>query len=358
MSLYVYALRLLRLWRFWILALVALAVLATVFGQDLLSPLARTCPAPPTLSPDLTPQAAGRLRLLYDLGLLYCADSQDTFEALSGPVYWGSDGLVSILYFPLSQPGQVAVRRYVFGNGFPPSPLGDGPLPGLDVVASVEVTAEPTPASASYFYRLDGAPADDDYSVTIELIGPARRNTGLQGRSFWRDLDRLLAMARQRTIRPASVDAQLRLSLPILPDRWRQVRARQVMAPFANEQGRFQVSLLEATNPTTPVLVQTLNGPLASTVWIAGVERLDSPAFVLTTQDGTDIQPWRYTWWNHRLARAVVTVSFPSQPGETVGELRFWRQAADRERRAPPSQRWSIRFPMWKTSLRNQGGSQ
>ncbi len=171
MSFYAYATRLLRLWRWWVLGLVAIGVVVTMGGQNLLAPAARTCRQAPVLDAGVEAPVRERLMRLYELGLLYCGSTQDTFEWLDEPVYWGSDGLVSILFFRVGRPGDIAIARYVFGNNYPPSPVGDGPAPGLVPSAAQPATTDHAPSGATYTYRLDGAPADDDYAVNIDLNG-------------------------------------------------------------------------------------------------------------------------------------------------------------------------------------------
>ncbi len=323
MSFYAYATRLLRLWRLWVLVLVGIGVVASLGSRNLLAPAARTCPQAPTLGPDVEPQVRERLTRLHELGLLYCGGTQDTFQSLDGLVYWGSDGLVSILFFQLTRPDDVTVTRYVFGSGYPPSPVGDGPAPGLEAVSGEPTTLNQAPAGSPYYYRLDGAPADDDYAITVDLRGTARQNRGLQKRSFWRDLDQLLAIVRHRTLHPEVVTGQARVALPILPDRWRELRAREVNPAFATEKGRASVSRLEAANPLSPTIYQLVNGPLASTVWVAGVVTDTFRAATLAAPDGRLVAPLAVTMWRNSLQRAVVSIAFPAQSAATTYELRL-----------------------------------
>jgi hypothetical protein len=236
-SLYEYAGRLFRLWRYWLLALVAIGLVVTLFGGDLLAPAARTCARGPTYHSDVPASLRAELDQLQSLGLVYCSKTGSDISAIDDLVYWGSDGTRSILFFQPARMGEVTVSRYVFGGGFPPPPPGDGPASGYEPLTDDRwAPVSQAPDDASYYFRKDGAPADDDYAVTVDLTGPATENTSLSGRDFWRDLARLSDLVHRRSGTGQRL-AAVHLPMPILPDRWLAVRARKVAPDLGEATG-------------------------------------------------------------------------------------------------------------------------
>jgi hypothetical protein len=324
--------------RYLIIGIVVLGVVFALFGDQLLRPLSPTCAAPPVYHPDVPPALQGQLQSLYDTERLYCVQPPDGLRNLDGPVYWGSDGVNSLLFFQLTDPTGIGLARYAYGQDFLPGSLG-GPPPNGYVIADSARPAyvNEAPKGASYFLRTQGAPADADFAVDMLITGPAIENKGMFARDIWRDLENLW-----RTVRGESEEARktttVRGRLPILPDRWIAERRRVVAPEFATAEGDPDLTKLRAAAAGQPKLYQVLNGPLGSGIWLTGVGPGTTPALTLVPESGgVALQPAGDSalWTTSTTPARIASFAFPPLASGTVYEARYWNEGSKADSTAP-----------------------
>ena len=343
--------RLLRLRTYLLMALALVTVVVAVLGPDVWDPLARLCPAPPTFGADVAPSVRAPLEALFDHDLLYCADAPEGIATLAGPVYWGSDGLNSILYFDATSMQGVGVARYGY-NDFVPAPPGDAPPRGFNPVrAGREAYTNQAPVAGEerpgYYFRVQAAPLDSDTAVIVDVAGPATPQEGMTGRNFWLDLERLVGFLRNAATRAeGSRDAEARVAIPIVPRRWEAVRRRQVTPELAGEDGQPSLDVITKAQLEGPTLYQTASGLLSGAVWVAGVVTDTTPALVLVPDGGgAPIAPVSSALWTTAISpMTLASFGFEPRPPGAIFEARFW-QDAGRQASAPPDETWRLAFP-------------
>lgn len=349
-----------RLRRYWIIFIIALGVVMGVFGTQILGGIARTCPEPPTYRADVTEEIRTQVDFLFEQNLLYCGELSSEQAALEDPIYWGSDGLVGVLFFQPQDISAVEVESVAFGEGGhgPASFGGARPTGYVPLPHEGDVLANQAPAGASYYYNEHGAPGDGDFAVNVFIQGPAALNESITGRDAWRDLNWVLGKLRGEDQGEGGLRITNRLPLPILPDRWHDLRDRWVNPDLADENGRPVYAIVSKADLPEPVLYQAVSTPLASTLWVAGVVTGTRPVMALQPTDeavaGSEptgsqmLQPEASGVWassDEDVGVLLAHFAFPPQEPGARFEARYWHDepAAEAE---PPDFLWTLEFPL------------
>lgn len=330
--------KLLGLRRYFLIGLVVLAIVFGLFGDQLLRPLSPTCPAPPAYHADVPQELRDKLQTLYDSERLYCVQPPEGLKNLDGPVYWGSDGVNSLLFFQATDMAGFGLARYAYGQDFLPGALGGPPPNGYrDADSARSAYINEAPEGASYFLRTQGAPTDADFAVDLLITGQAVQNRGIFGRNIWRDLENLWRMAQgESAAERASTTVRGRLA--ILPDRWIAKRQRVVTPDFAAADGHPDLTKLRAAPAGDPQLYQILNGPLGSGIWLTGVEPGTIPALTLVPKAGGQaLRPLgdATLWTTSTTPARIVSFAFPPLEAGTIYEAGYWHEASRADTAAP-----------------------
>lgn len=354
MSLYQQARRLRRLRTYLIVGVVLLAMVVGVVWPRL-QRLVETCPEPPTMAEDVPDSIRLQLETLYEQGLLYCMEEGlADLVSLNDKVYWGTDGVSSVLYFPADSLEGVGVTRYGTGSNtgagaFNVGAPGASPPTGFveDTVGRAALR-NGAPEGASYFYLFRGAPADTDSAATVTIKGPAVVQETVTERDFFRDLDILWAWLQRKP--PEEIGSASRLLRTIIvPERWMEVRRRAIDPALANDEGEPSFAALRDLAPTEPMLYQTVSGPLGTTVWVAGVVSGTTPSMVLAAPDGQGLTPFASSPWISDNTDVVLRhFAFdPLPPGDGY-EARYWtdgEEARTGAGGAEPDYTWPVTVP-------------
>ncbi len=355
--------KLFRYRRYWIMFIIVFSVVMGVFGTQILGGLARTCPEPPEYGDDVSPDTRAKIDMLYDRGLLYCAQPSTDQAEIDAPIFWGSDGVVSLLYFQAGSMQDVAIRSYAFGDGYDPPPLGGArPAGFVPVLPGGKSLENQAPAGVDFYYREDGAPGDGDFAVNVYITGPAAINEEATGRDFWRDLNVVLAKFRGESVSSGAPSVTTRFPIPILPERSDAVRATWVNPELADEDGKATFAMISTAELQEPTLYQSVSGLLASSVWIAGVITGTNPTMAIAPLgsegeelagevDAMDSGLWRSP--QEGVDILLAHFAFPVQPTGTEFEARYWQEASLRGLQSPDYV-WSVSFPSLETE---DGGS-
>jgi hypothetical protein len=349
MSIYQQTQRLMR-WRTYVIAgVILVSVFMTFFGQAVLQRLIRPCAAPPAYAADVPVEVRARIDALQAAGLLYCTAPVKGLANVHAPVYWGSDGLLSVLFFQADSLDGIGVVRYGFGrsaaDAYVPVTTGGAPVEGFreDVIGRAAITNQ-APAGARFFYRVAGAPADNDSVVAVTLRGQTAPQPGLGGRDAFQDIERAWDIIRRRP--PAEVaSTDVQLPIAVVSDRWREALRRDINPALRDAQGQLSVRILREIHPQTPVHMATLSGPLATTIWVVGVISGTRPALVIAPSGGPAIEPiadsaWVQAGGDLRLHH----FAFAPQAQGTAFEARYWH-AAKTQSAKPADYTWPITIP-------------
>ena len=277
--------------------------------------------------------------------------SLERLATVDGPIYWGSDGVSSVLYFAADSLEGVGVTRYGTGanagsGAYVVGPPGAGEPPGFaEVRAGHPVWTNQAPDGAGFYYRFQGAPSDDDIATAVDIKGPAMDPGGLSDRDVFRDLEILWAKARRETDSETG-STTVRVPITILPERWSEVRRRTIDAEMLNEDGEPSFAALRDLSPTEPGLYQIVSGPLGTTVWVVGTVSGTRPALVLADPSGASPlepfaeAPWASDTTDVRLHHFAYE---PLQAGD-VYEARYWHDE-DAQDVSGPDYTWTAVVP-------------
>jgi len=352
-SLYQQARRLARVRTYLIITVVVAGMLAALVGPYL-DRLAGTCPEPPVYTADVTEETRAQVDALYDAGLLYCSNPEDVegLGTVNGRVYWGSDGVSSVLYFPAESLAGVGVPRYGVGEdarsgAYNLGPPGSSPPLGYgEVRAGRTAWINQAPEGASYFYRFQGAPADVDNVATLDIKGPAADQAGVSGRDVFRDLEIAWDWVQRKPATEIGSTTK-RIILPIVPERWFEVRKLSMEPELLDEEGFPSYSALRDLAPTEPMLYQVASGLLGTTVWVAGTSVDLTPSLVLVGPDGAPdvIEPIADgAWASDTTAVQLRHFAFEPLPAGGVYEVRYWSDAGARGT-SEPDYTWTVVAP-------------
>lgn len=345
-----------RLRQYYVLVIVGLIGLAAILRAVGFEAGGRAgCDAAPVYRDAVPAELRTWLDTLQAQELLYCRDLREGLASVDPRVYWGSDGMNSVIFFQ-ARPGQdltgVGVTDYTFGDGsrdFFPSRMGDRrhirfdqAQEGRRVWANEAEGSPPT-----YFVRLDGAPPVGLVNAYFKIRGPALEQRGVTDRDFLQDLERFWGLLRREP--QSAVGGRLvsrDLTVIYDPERWADWVGRDVNPALTDAEGRVDYEALATEPIAEPILYQTVQGLSGSTVWVAGVVSGTRPAMLLLPRGGgAPIEPiGGGTWISFRGGSALAHFAFPRQPDGAVLEARFWADAEARDRE-PPTRSWPVAFP-------------
>lgn len=324
--------------------IVVIGTLASVFSTQLGGVLAPTCDDPPAYHADVPASVRGVLDSLYDNGLLYCAKPSEAFAGLQGPVYWGSDGLSSWLFFQADDLAGVGVTRYAYGDDFAVTPPGDAPPTTYNPMAPRSRQNQAPSESPSYFFRRDGAPGPSDARVVVRVRGPlAPEPLRPGGRSVWRDLDRLIGAVRGNSLASKTVPSEVLIARR--PELLVSRVERHVAPALAGDEGQLDMARLAEVAPREPVLWQTVTGMFGNSVWVAGVMTDTLPTLMLVPADGAPLEPFdRSLWVGGTSGIPLALFAFEPLTTNVDYTARFWSDGRTVKDGAPPDAEWPVQF--------------
>lgn len=329
-----------------------LLITVFVFAEDWLAPrLAPTCDERPAYHEDVPLEVRARLDTLFDNGLLYCAEPGEAFEGLDGPIYWGSDGMQSDLFFQAEDMRGVGLRSYGFasgalGEGYVVNPPGDGPPAGYGMIriGSPSRANQAEGEDPTYYYRVSGAPADTDSRVYVVAQGSRSETGGGVGEGdVWQDIDRIWNLLRGEQEDLTGVQFS-EVNIPIRPALWLDLVRRQADESLVDTEGQPLTNRLSEAGFDEPAVWQTVSGLFGNTVWLAGVDAELVPAMRLEA-DGQTFEPHTTQVWDsgeHGVPLAMF--AFDPLPLGSELEASFWADEDDRDA-AEPDARWPLSFP-------------
>jgi hypothetical protein len=350
MTLYQQARKLMRLRIYLIVGIVLLGVVASTVGDDLARLFIRPCAAPPDYRADVPAHVREQLDQLHANGLLYCSPPVEGLATMSEPIYWGSDGLTSVLFFQADDLAGLGVTRYGFGGGvtgtaFVPGEPGAAPPDGFrDAAAGRPALSNQAPPGSGFYYRVHGAPAAADTAVNVTLVGPARQAAGMGSRDVFRDLELAWNWLRRKPSRVLG-DTTVRIPIGIVPERWEPHVRRSVTPELAGAGGEPTFRALTAAAPDQPTYYHVVGGLLTTTVWVAGVVSGTNPVVYLVDDAGRAREPQASARWTSAISDQILAhFAFEPLPPATAVEARYWadRRAAGT---APPDHVWPIAIP-------------
>lgn len=348
--------RIRRLRLYFILFAGALGMVFAVFGTDILGVFVRHCDAPPSYQADVPPTVRAEIDTLFANDLLFCPEPSNPIEGLNGPIYWGSDGMRSVLFFQADDLTGVGVTEYIYGENFLVLPMGDSPPIGYRLLGSGqpiyrnEAPQQEDGPRPTYFYRRDGAPQAVDLQVAITVRGDRPPREGVVGaRDPFEDIeriwDRIRGVQRETT---TGGSTSSRVGFPILASDWAPLIRREVTPELATAEGEPSIERLSAAELAEPVVYQRLGGLLGSSLWVAGVvtETNRSPAVVLVGPGDETIEPLKSSVWTSGRApnTPLALFAFDPLPTDTAFQARYWHTASEAGI-GPPDLTWSITFP-------------
>jgi len=352
MSFYQQARRLMRARVYLIVAVAAIGLVMAAFGDRILERFARTCDAAPVFLDEVPTAVRERLLALHAADLLYCSAAVDGLATMSEPVYWGSDGVSSVLFFQAESLEGVGVTRYGFTSGmegaYVPPTRGTPLVPRFrEDGAGRIVYRNEAPDGSRYFVRFQGAPTVSDRVVEITISGTATPQEGLTGRDVFRDIE--ILMARLRGEPPASLGATaVQIPIPIQPERWIDVPRYETDARWADDEGRPDHAALVADPPDAPTPFFTVTAPLGTTVWVAGVVTGTRPTLALApareTQAPDALEPVASARW-FGLDAPIVLAHFAFEPVAAGGSYDARYRVDDADGVAPADLAWSVVIP-------------
>lgn len=355
-----------RAWLAVVAVLAMLAVAVSLLDVGALEVFNPTCEARPDYAPGVDPTVQAQLNTLFDNGLLYCGQPSIPFRGLRGPIYWGSDGMSSVLFFQADSMAGVGVITYLYNNQYRVGPPGESPpLSYGEVRVGRPALVNQAPGeSPAYFFRRDGAPLAADAIVNIEVDGPAlpRTPAPVGGRSVWRDVDRVLALLRRTsTTNLDAGSARSTVALSFLTERWRDLVRRVPSDGFADDDGtpsltRLRDARLDGTLPAEPFVFQRATGLFGHSLWVANVVTTTRPALVLAPPRAdaaaagarAPIEPISSSVWRSDAMLVPLAVfafdPLPVPAGAPL-EARFWADGQRAAAGGPPDQTWTVTFP-------------
>lgn len=347
------ATKVLALRRYFFIGLILMAIAFAIFGDRLLRPFSPVCEEQPVYRDDVPADLRAQLDALFAAGQLYCPEPPEGLKNLTGPVYWGSDGVDSVLFFQGTDLTGTAVERYGFGQDYLPGPRGGPPPVGFRNASSGRlIFANQAPAGSSYFVLKLGTPADADYAVDVRITGPATENERVTGRNFWRDLDRLTRFVQGQPPEQRR-NTTVRVAAPVLPDRWIAGRRRVVAPEYAvggaadDTEVRPDFAKVRGAQLAGPTWLQTVNGTLGSGVWVAGVITGTMPMMALVPRGGGEPlapQGEAQRWVTTGSPMTLASFSFPPLPAGATYDARYWHDAR-RAVTAPPDATFPVVAP-------------
>jgi hypothetical protein len=345
--------------RYYIFGLMALAIVATVIslsGVSILEP--KACALRPEYLPSVAEADRQQVDALFDAGLLYCKELREGLATVAPDLYWGSDGMSSLLFFQ-ALPGEslsdVGVSAYAFGDGEGqtyPSRAGDRRHPRFSQLAEGRRVwsnqAEGGDGVRDYYLRRDAAPAIGEVNVYVKIIGPSEPDAGLTDRNFLRDLEQIWTRFRggqTGSFLGARVVGR-DTTFVYVPERWEPWVAREINPALLNEEGELDYQVLHETQWPEVMLYQSVQGILGSSVWVAGVVSGTTPAMWIQVPGETEaIVPEVATAWVSTAGGSGLALfSFARLESGRPYEAQYWADPAAQKGGRPPDKSWPVVF--------------
>ncbi len=334
----------------------ALGMVFAIFGTDILGVFVRKCESPPRFEAGVPASVRAEIETLFANDLLFCPEPTDPIAGLNGPIYWGTDGMRSVLFFQSDDLTGVGVTEYIFGENFLVLPLGDSPPIGYGLLGSGqpiyrnEAPMQEEGPRPKYFYRRDGAPQTTDLRVSISVRGERSPDDRLIGGGDpFDDIERIWNRLRGVQLETTSGrSGRSHVVFPILSNDWEPLVRRAIAPELANEVGGASIEQLSAADLAEPIVFQRVGGLLGTSMWIAGVD-IDispTPALALVAPGGETISPLKSSVWTsgRALNTPLALYAFDPLPTDTQFEARYWHSASAADT-SPPDLTWSVTFP-------------
>ena len=345
-----------RLWLLGIVALLAITTLLRTFGDGLVDLTSPTCAEPPSFRTDVPTTVRAELSYLFDNGLLYCETPQRPFRGMDGPVYWGSEGTTSVLFFQAESLRGVGVVGYGFGRPgqlFDVTPAGGAPVSsyGEQRRGAMAIRNESEVEAPQHFVFHGGAPLSSDMMATARIRGPnPPREGGIGSRDAVRDITGLWDRLRGRTPRSASFTTESEVFFSIVPSRWAILVKEDVNPLLAQgDEATIPAALQRAKEEGAiegPAWYKTVSGDLASAVWAADVATDTRPALLLRDGSGAELEPDRVVLFESSLTGLPLALfPFAPQPVDTPFEASLWLDEDARTDGAPADLTFPVTFP-------------
>jgi hypothetical protein len=329
----VVARRALRWRRLLVIVVVLVGAVYSVFREPIDGLLTPPCDGPLELEPSIAPDQRAQLELLLAAGLLYCPEVPLTLDGFEGPVYWGSDGVNSVLYLAFDPDNPVSLGEYRFLR-LPALFRGDAPPLGA-LSAGRPTYRNEAPDDAGYYFVTTGAPLASETSVRLMLVGRGVPQKGVTGRDFFTDLENLWRVI---TRAPLTTErGNLRLDFATVPRRW-EGTANVWSDPELDPKGTGDFRAAVDLAPAEPVVARAVTGPLGAGVWVAGVVSGTRPSLLLTPDsaapDAAPLEPLGRSMWSSSRGPTFALFEFDRlEPGVSYAPS-VWldedSQAADR----------------------------
>lgn len=355
-----------RLLRWRIYLVVGLAILALVIRQmgGVGGLGSRACPALPSFRADVPLQLRAELGLLQEAGLLYCKPLRAGLKDVDPMVYWGSDGLSSLLFFQAREGADlstVGLPLYRFSDGqnqiYPSRPGDRRPSHFVQAQEGDRVWSNEAEGEApGYYVRREGAPGAGASAVMVEVNAPLLVDDGLTDRDFLQDLERGLDWLRgQAGVQGgASGRGTRELTFLIDQERWALRQQRDSNPALQTADGQPDWLRLSREPLPRPQLFQRVQGLLASSVWVAGAISGTQGALLLCDQagggaddaDGGLAPRDGHQWRPLGPGSALEIYAFAPLPAGKPYEALYWTDAARQAAGLPPDQRFVVAFPL------------
>jgi hypothetical protein len=349
MTFYQQARKLMRVRTYAIFLFLLLGAVLSMAGDNIARLFVRPCAEAPAYRQDVPTEVRERIDRLQAAGLLYCSPPLQGLATMSQPIYWGSDGLSSILFFQADDLASIGVTRYGFGSGptgsaFVPGEPGASPPDGFrEVMIGRPALANQAPDGSGYFYRVQGAPIGSDAAVSISLTGPATK-TASGDRDVFRDIEMVWNRLRRRSAQEVG-STTVRTAIAILPGRWQPYMRRWVQPGLADASGQPSYRALVTAAPPEPTAYQVVSGLMGTTVWVAGVVTGTNPALAIVQPDGQSVSPFASALWDSTTTDQLQAhFAFAPISGGTPLTLRYWHEK-ERAAMREPDYEWPVTAP-------------
>jgi hypothetical protein len=295
--------------------LLALGAFVSLFWTQVTDVLVPPCDHPPQLAPDTEPSTAVAVAALFERELLYCPEVPSGLVGIGAELYWGSDGVNSLLYLPMEPGTDVSLRNYVADDFAIPAPGGRPPV--RFQMAGRPSYRNQAPEGAAYYTLLLGAPQSSAASINVALNGRVGAD-GIEQRDFINDMVDLWDRARSNTDEGYRT---VRVRFGITPRRWEDDVTEHIY--MSELSSAAYVGDVEVPSPS---VYRTLAGPLGSSIWVAGIVTGTLPALTWHpgSPEGPAVEPaWTQRWADGETGRLMYSFAFPPGVGET-GFASFW----------------------------------
>ncbi len=317
-----------RLRRNAILIVVMIGVVYVVLRDPIDRWLTPPCDQALVLDPSLPPETRNLVEALQDQELLYCPPTPSGLAGFSGPVYWASDGVNSLLYYGFSPDNRVGIGRYEF-TGRPVMAAGDAAPAGLIPTGRPAYRNE-APKGAPFYLVTMGAPRHGEVGVAVDFHAHGEPQAGYSNRNFW--TDGMNALRRLRGDPLTTESSRVQLTFAIVPDRW--ASSSSVWSdPVLDSAGTGDFRGAALVDPPPELaLARVVSGNLGAGAWVAGVISGTRPA--LTTVPDGDLgrttELASFSLWRTRSGLPFALFALPALDSGVPYSFEIWADAGDK----------------------------